>query len=185
MDLIAEVENPNADYGVKEFDYKFVITGINGETRESNGRSFILPSERKHILAVNKQTPPFPIASVSAKINYSNQNWQNLASHEGIPTEVKINLLNYEFIKSQSDDKIKSIKAEIINSGNVEYANVVLKFLAIDSNENIIAVAISEIQQLQPLERQTVNVTLPRLLETAENSEFFGVIFEAESNIIQ
>lgn len=177
MDLIAEIANPNTDYGIKKFDYKFTIIGTNGETREATGKSFILSSERKYILAINKKAPNFEIASVSFKTDFPKENWQKTEDEN---KEVKIDLLNYEFVKNQTDNLVKSINAEIINSGNTEYLDLVLKFIVFDSSEKIIATGISEISKIEPLERQTINITLPALSGIPDK-----IIFEAESNIFQ
>lgn len=186
MDLIAEVENPNSNYGVNDFDYKFVINGRNGEIREATGNSFILQSSRKYIISANKEAPDFQISSVVLQINFSPENWQKIISDEKSEREVQVDLLNYEFIGNPDDaeqgsgDKIKSIRAEIVNSGNAEYFNIALKFIVLDDSENIIGTAISEIEKLEPMERQTVNLTLPPISKTPAS-----VIFEAESNIFQ
>ncbi len=185
MDLIGEVENSNVNYGVKEFNYKFVITGNNGEIREATGKSFILPSQGKYIVIANREAPEFLISSVYFKVDFPRENWQKLENEE-LPKEVKIDLLNYEFlpvidsVEVGMDNSIKSIKAEIINSDNFEYSNIVLKFMILDSSENIIGTAISEIVNLEPLGRQTINITLPPFSGIPEK-----VIFEPEVNLFQ
>jgi hypothetical protein len=179
MDLLAEIENPNKDYGVKEFDYKFVLTGENGEIREATGKSFILPLRRKYVLSINKATPEFIITSVNLQVNFPPANWQKLRAEEESAKEVKIELLNYDFVADEIG-QVNSIRAEIINSGNLDYEDIALKFIAIDSEENIIAATISQISKLEPAERQIINATLPPISITPAK-----IIFEAESNTMQ
>jgi hypothetical protein len=51
VDFFAKVENPNAVFGNKKFNYKVIVSDGGGDSREvREGSSFILPGEKKYIV---------------------------------------------------------------------------------------------------------------------------------------
>lgn len=178
FDLIGEIENPNGGYGVVELEYQFIIRGSGGEVAQVNGTSFILPTERKYILNLNRQAPVFPIASVNFSIiKFPVTSWRKIPVGED--SKVRLELLNSEF-QADASGRISGLKAEIINSGSRDYFDLTAKFVILDSADEIIGAVSSQIDQLEALQRQTLQLALPPLSGTPAK-----VIFQADSNIFK
>lgn len=46
-DFWAEIKNPNDDYGVSSFEYRFILKNFNGDEVKKNRDTFILPGDKK------------------------------------------------------------------------------------------------------------------------------------------
>jgi len=80
IDLVAQIFNPNENWGVKSFKYKFILYGDFGQIQEVGGSDFILPKESKLIVV-----PAIILNLVNNKINKidfffddKNINWQKI-----------------------------------------------------------------------------------------------------------
>ncbi len=179
LDLIGEIENPNASYAVRHLSYRFVLHGTAGEQAVVDGGSMILPHERKHLLAPNRQRPTFPLQSVTLTIGFSPTEW--VAVMPGQET-IRVQLLNDQ-LGRDANGRIRAVRAELINAGDRSYPAVVAKFLLRDNNDRLLATAISEVGTLEPLERRTVQVTLPPFNAPPPEGEIetVQVQFEAEA----
>jgi len=169
MDLIGRVYNPNPNYGLKEFSYKFIIYGPNNETFEKEGKSFILPLENKYIIETNLKIPNFQIKNYELKINYEKTSWQKLEIE--IP---KITLLSYEI----SEDKFKG---DIVNESTIDLPEVILNFIFRDINGDIVGTSKITIFNLKGLEKREVSFTnLPKFV-----GEVHEVILYPEINLFK
>ena len=53
-DVVVELLNPNADYGVVHLPYRIeILSGSNSKIAERAGETFFLPAELKHIIQLN------------------------------------------------------------------------------------------------------------------------------------
>lgn len=150
LDLISKIKNPSEKYGLRKFNYRFIIKGKDTKAYLS-GESFIMPLETKYLLAVNLKKPHFKIDSVELEINFSKEDFI-----ETEKKEVQIKLLNYSISQGY-------FQAEIINNDNIPYTNVEINFILFDIFENIIATLKTNIDYLEPLERKDIILTLPQI----------------------
>lgn len=148
LDLIGKVKNPSDKYGLRNFEYKFILYG-EGIKAEVSGKSSIMPLETKYLIIVNRKVPNFEIKSSELKINFDKKDWV-----ETERKEIQVKLLNYLVEQDQ-------FKAEIVNNDNQPYYNLEINFLLLDIFENIIGVLKTSIDYLEPLERKNIILTLP------------------------
>ena len=168
LDMVAEVENPNDGWGLREFSYQFIIQGTGGEQAIISGNSFIYPRQRKYVTALNRQLPAFPIKNIILSASSRRENWSEI----GVDP-VKVNLLNYSFGNN-------ALSAEIINAADKTYAPLTLRFVIFDASDTMVGVVESTLSSLEPLQRQTIRLSLPPFQESPAS-----VIFEADSNVFE
>lgn len=176
LDLIGELENPNISYGVRRFSYRFTLHGRNGEQAVVEGQSLIRPRERKHLLAPNRQSPAFSLQSVSLTVNFPPTEWVEVQPEQAT---VRVEILNNQFGRDQND-QVRALRAELINAGDRPYAAVVAKFFIRDRDNRLLGTAISEVDTLEPLERRTVQLTLPPFVAPPPEGETETIHAELE-----
>ncbi|MGC8981768.1 MAG: hypothetical protein ACP5JU_02355 [Minisyncoccia bacterium] len=160
LDLIASVGNPNDNYGVKKFSYRFLIYG-NNDFKQVSGESFILPLEKKYILETNLKMPGFQIRKVDFEISFPIENWKKIEENK-----VKIDLLNYNIYQNR-------FECEVVNSSEREYKNIELDFLIVNKDNEIIGALKTYVDSLEPNESKNIVLTLPPLTETPDKVLFF------------
>lgn len=82
-DLVAQVRNPNPNFGTANFKYRFDLKNENNQAIGScQGSTFILPGETKYIIETNFQAAE-PIASLTLEIaNPERSAWQKLKDYQ-------------------------------------------------------------------------------------------------------
>mgnify|MGYP001773365056 CR=1 FL=1 len=169
MDLVGIIKNPNEKYGLKEFEYEFILRGPYKEEYKVNGKSFILPLENKYIIEQNKNVPNFQIVDSELKIYFDKNNWQEIDFKSS-----KVSLLNYNI-----DQGI--FEGEVINENYIDYPRVTLNFIAKDREGNIIGVFKTVIYNLKSGEKRTIRITnLPQFLDKPEE-----IILSPEINFFE
>lgn len=168
MDLIASVENPNDNYGVKKFYYEFLIYGENNKIIKLYGENFILPLEKKYILETNKKIPDFRITKVILNINFPLENWVKTEENK-----VNIEMINYAFDE-------RKFESEVTNSSQVNYKNIELDYLILNERNEIIGALKTFLENLEPASSKTVILTLPPL-----NEKPYNVIFIPQVNLLE
>ncbi|GIW65698.1 MAG: hypothetical protein KatS3mg094_217 [Candidatus Parcubacteria bacterium] len=149
LDIITIIKNPSDKYGLRKFNYKFILKGDNNIKAELSGESFIMPLQTKYLTAVNIKKPDFNIISADIEINFDKKDWLIIDQNE-----TKIEMLNYEI-------KDNKLLAEIINNDTIPYNDLEINFLVYDILGNIIGVLKTKIDYLEPLERRNISLTLP------------------------
>lgn len=150
LDIIAKITNPSQNYGLKKFKYKITLKG-NEVKSEVTGESFIMPLETKYLTIVNKKKPDFEIISTNLEINFNKNDWTMID-----PQTPKIEILNYQI----NNDLLQ---AEIINNDQRPFDNLELNFFLYDLFDNVIGVAKTYLDNINPTERQNISLTLPPL----------------------
>lgn len=74
IDAMAKITNPNTDWYVKSFDYKFIF----GDQESEVSSTFILPGQEKYIMAFNIETA----SAASARLEVSNIKWKRILIKE-------------------------------------------------------------------------------------------------------
>jgi len=79
IDVAIEIRNPNANWGIKSFDYQIDFLDETGNVIPGSlyGKSYILPNETKWIMELAKFTPS-NISTIDFKINTSTIVWNKL-----------------------------------------------------------------------------------------------------------
>jgi hypothetical protein len=122
-DLFGEVSNPNNDFGSGSFSYEFNIKDSSGATLSKfSGKSFILPGEKKYLIATNvpAETIPGEIALVISEVK-----WEEFVNYE--KPQLKIINRNYQetnggvdfseafgLLKNESPFDFSAIKINVI-----------------------------------------------------------------------
>lgn len=148
MDLIGIVRNLNKNYGLKEFKYKFILEGENGEIFEKEGISFVLPldiqSGNKYITELNLEVPKFEIKNLKFEVNYEPNKWEKIESEP-----IKISLLNYAIT-----DEI--FNGEIINENFRDYSKVTINIIFKDEYGEIVGLGKTTLYNLKSAEKRTI-----------------------------
>jgi len=153
MDIVGIVKNPNKKYGLREFEYKFILYGSNKEKYEINGRSFILPMENKYIIEQNKELPNFVISDSELKIYFDERNWEAINFEP-----IKITLLNYSVENNE-------FKGEILNENYVDYPQVNLNFIFKDEIGDIVGTFKTVVYELKSGEKREIYINnLPKFI---------------------
>jgi hypothetical protein len=122
-DLFGEVFNPNNDFGSGSFSYEFDIKDSSGVTlNKFSGKSFILPGEKKYLIATNVpiETAPGEISLVINEVR-----WEEFVNYE--KPQLKIINRNYQetnggigfsealgLLKNESPFDFNAIKINVI-----------------------------------------------------------------------
>lgn len=153
FDLIAEVVNPNAGWGVDSFDYTFTVHEANGETiGRVLGQSFILPQEKKAIVKINVQKPIAPIAFAQLQISFDPNRWRRTSAESP----------RFQFINTAVQSLPRSqLKGEVVNTSPVAYKNIRIIGIFYGEFSQIAAVGQTVISELGSLQRKEFFLTLP------------------------
>ncbi len=148
MDLIGIVRNPNKNYGLIEFKYKFILEGENGEKFEKEGISFILPPEiqpgNKYITELNLRAPDFVIKDSKLEINYEPEKWKKIEFEP-----IKINLLNYRIEEG-------NFSGEIINENFRDYSKVIINIIFKDAYGEIVGLGKTTLYDFKSTEKRAI-----------------------------
>ena len=169
MDIVGIVKNPNEKFGLKEFEYEFILYGPNNQQSKIKGKSFILPLENKYIIEQNINIPDFSILNSELKIYFDEKNWQKVDF-----TSAKINLLNYHIEEG-------TFEGEIINENYIDYPKVILNFIVQDNMGNIIGVFKTVVYDLKSSEKRKIRISnLPQFLDKP-----YTIILSPEVNFFE
>jgi len=117
---------------------------------------------------LSKITPAILKKAAMQNDKYSKALWNEIGADP-----VKVNLLNYSF-------EHNALSAEIINAADKTYAPLTLRFVIFDASDTMVGAVESTLSSLEPLQRQTIRLSLPPFQESPAS-----VIFEAEANIFE
>ncbi len=103
--LLGVVNDPNADYAIKNFTYNFNITKANATSSVSilSGNSFIYPEEKAYLIFPNAAYQPAP--GDKLEITLSNLEWVKKENFE----KPDITIKNYTIIETQEGIRIEGV----------------------------------------------------------------------------
>jgi len=136
-DLIAETENPNKDWGMESFIYRFSLYDKNDNLlgfRE--GSAYILPQETKYIIDQKFESSVRP---VRLEFEIKEKNWRRLKDFKEL--ELRIKDENHQLV----DGKFHQLVGTVENKSSFDLNEIEVIGLIYGSNDEIIAAGRTEI----------------------------------------
>jgi len=131
VDLLAQVKNPNPDFGAKSFSYVFNLYDLQDNLIISKqGDSYILPQETRYIVE-QKVRAGLNFSRVEFKIN--NIEWQELVDYQ----EPELLIRNIDF--SQSED-FSQLSGTLENRSNYDFSAIDVWAVLLDKESDIVGV---------------------------------------------
>ncbi|PJE57770.1 MAG: hypothetical protein COU82_00040 [Candidatus Portnoybacteria bacterium CG10_big_fil_rev_8_21_14_0_10_38_18] len=162
FDLVAEVKNPNADWGVESMVYEFTFYNANNQLIGSKqGTTYILPQETKYI--VEQKIYPTQTPSIM-KFDLKDISWQKLTGF----SELQIRVKNET---PRIIDGKYNLYGAIENKSNYNLDRVEVVGLLFDENHKIIAVGKTEIRTFLMGETRDFEINWPYADKEISSSE--------------
>lgn len=139
-DLVAKINNPNPNYGAKQFFYSFQIFDSSGKIiSEQKGEGYILPRQNKYLILSNVDIKE---KDFKLKLTISGIDWAVLGSDY---PNLSIFDKKFEYGKIS---EFASFSGILVNKGVVKYDNAEIVLILFDENNDIVAVNRTETSNL-------------------------------------
>lgn len=139
-DLVAKINNPNPNYGAKQFFYSFQIFDASDKLiSEQKGESYILPRQTKYLILSNVVITE---KDFKLKLTISGVDWAILEFDYP-----DLSIFNKKFEYGQTAE-FASFGGILINKGVVKYDNAEIVLILFDENNDIVAVNRTEANNL-------------------------------------
>ena len=136
-DFVAEIENPNKDFGASEIVYDLkLFNGSNTEILKEGGVFYILPNQKKFLI-LSALTTDREVSRVEFDIK--NASWQKLDSLDGMSLIVRQE-------KYTETGSWSTISAGIFNDSDFDFGIVDIDVVLFNSKDEIVAVGRSDIR---------------------------------------
>lgn len=178
VDLAAEIKNPNADWGAKEFAYTFLASDANGKLiGRIPGRSFLLPGETRWIVEPAVAIVG-RIADLKLEIPPESVVWQKLrpfAQDVGLPTR------NVSFRQIRPPEiGFAEVRGEFVNHSSFTLKTVEVVAVLLDKSREAIGVGKTVLNNVLPGKVQQFVISWPNPFQ----GEISTVATEAHSNFL-
>mgnify|MGYP000868879251 FL=1 len=173
IDVAIEIKNPNANWGIRSFDYQIDFLDENGSVIPGSlyGKSYILPNETKWIMELAKFTPS-NISTIDFKINTSTIVWNKLRPYI---KEEEFFIQNANFRKlSPPQLGSAEITGIVYNNSNFDVQNVEVQAVLYDAQNRIVAIGLTNLYSLPSKRSSEFRIFwLKPLPDDTENFELF------------
>lgn len=172
--VVAELFNPNNEWGAESIRYTFLLTDSQGNTlNEVSGESFILPRQKKFVVA-----PAIPETErdLDVQLNIEKIVWRKLADF----IDLDLGVENVTVGGTTRPGFAARVRAEIINRSVFGLENVEVVSVLTGSGQVPVAVNRTNLQALVQGERRGVEMFWREQLPPVE-----GVTVEAYSNVFE
>lgn len=130
-DLIARVQNPNAEWGVESIDYEFnMYDSANQLIGTKTGKTYILPQETKYIV---EQKVYSATAIAKIEVVLSDISWEKLSQINDLDLSVKNT--DYRILEDSSN----VVAGAIENRSSYDLDTIEVVGVLFDANNNIVA----------------------------------------------
>jgi hypothetical protein len=169
IDLGAQIKNPNVSWGVKKFDYTFVLKGADGrELGRVAGSSFILPGETRWIIRPGGGKD-FPlvrlpasggVADVALEISkISSRDWQKLRQFAQDASILSKNL-RFERVAPPRTG-FAELRGEVENRSSFLVDQVEINAVLWGGGNTVLAIGQTAARTLQPGETRAFTISWP------------------------
>jgi hypothetical protein len=169
VDIGAEIRNPNLFWGVRRFDYSFVLKGAQGEElSRAAGRSFVLPGETRWVILPGgiRDLPivPLPRDGVLSAVD--------LEIHPIVPTEwqkvrpfaedvsIHTKNLRYELIRPPRVG-FADLRGEVENRSSFLLDEVEVQGVLFGPRDSVLAIGRSVVMTVRPGEARAFTISWP------------------------
>ncbi len=157
ISVLAEITNPNSDFGAQTFSYQFKIIGPFGSLLKTvNGQSFIYPGEIKYIIEPALKINPQDVSRTEFLINKDSIMWQS-------KKELAKPKLTTNSVKTTVTNQGVTVKGIVKNENPLLISQI--KIIAILYNSlgnNILNVSFTTLTDLKGNEERLFSIELPK-----------------------
>ncbi len=159
--LLAEVKNPNFDYGADDFVYSFDTYGIDGNKIQSiTGHSFIYPGETKNLFEVVGADKN----DISEQLVFSQYDWKSKDNFKNPDVEIKSSQVN---VNAAGSVYPLTVTGVVKNNDFVKVSKVILSAFVYDSIGAIIGVSKTELENFNPTDERNFTIIFPTDIDTS------------------
>ncbi|MEK7478597.1 MAG: hypothetical protein AAB626_01575 [Patescibacteria group bacterium] len=153
-----DLDNPNQNFGLKNFKYTMDFYSSTGKLLKSiEGQSFIYPGQNKDSKSGNKKIIEAGLRVIgdikSVKISFSNINWEP-------SSEFRSMKLENQNMKTSKEGDFFIISGAIKNLVSFTVPQVVINAFLKDASGKILGVSKNELSQLLPFEEREYKVSV-------------------------
>ncbi len=173
-DLVAQIKNPNQNYGSGDFAYNFELyDSKNNLLGKYSGSTFILPNQTKYLIN-SKINISGKIAQV--KFSFGKIDWQRVEDYQ--PPKLAIQQKEFRLL-DDSETGQSQVKALLINKTNFDFDKIDIDVLLFDQYYKLLGLNTTEIKTLLAGQERDFVATWFRKI----TKQVAFVEIEAETNI--
>lgn len=152
-DLFGEVSNLNNDFGSGNFSYEFDIKDSSGATlNKFSGKSFILPGEKKYLVATNVLAELIPKEIV---LTVSDVKWEEFVNYE----KPQLKIINRNYQETNSGVGFSEAFGLLKNESPFDFSTIKVNIILKDATGKIVA----------------LNSTILNTVRTGESRDFKAI----------
>ncbi|MBU2028366.1 hypothetical protein KJ761_00545 [Patescibacteria group bacterium] len=152
-DLFGEVSNPNNDFGSGSFSYEFKIKDSAGTVlNQFSGKSFILPGEKKYLVATNISAENIP-GEITLAI--SEVKWEEFINYE----KPQLKIINRNYQETSSGVSFSEAYGLLKNESPFDFSTIKINMILKNSAGKIVA----------------LNSTVLNTVKTGESRDFKAI----------
>ena len=153
FDLIAEIRNPNSQWGVESIVYRFNLYDKNDELIGfKEGKSYILPQEKKYIIEQRFYSTLIP---TRVELDIKNIDWRKLKDFKEL--EIRAKDKNYQLINEETNQ----VSGVVENKSSFDLETVEVTGLLFDENNKILAAGRTQMNRLLVGENRYFEINWP------------------------
>ncbi len=140
-DLVAEIKNPNQNYGSGQVSYKFELYDSQDSLIvEYSGLTYILPNQTKYLLKVRAESSK-PVKQV--KLSFGEVKWTKPEDYQ--TPQLGIQDKEYRLL-SNEESGFAQVRAILVNKTGFDLDRVDIDILLFDSSNRLVAINTNEIR---------------------------------------
>ena len=173
-DLVAEIKNPNQNYGSGNISYKFELYDTQDNlVSEYPGSTYILPNQTKYILKIKAESDR-PVKQI--KFSFVDVEWEKLEDYQ--PPQLGVQQKEYRLLADE-ESGFAQVRAILINKTNFDFDKIDIDILLFNSSDRLLAINTNEIRTfLAGEERDFISTWFNQI-----NGQVVSFEIEAETNI--
>lgn len=172
-DFIAQVSNPNFNYGAPEISYNLILLDQNNsEVSRQNGQFYILPGQTKYIVTISLKSPT---DLSSAKLEIKSAKWEKIDLPDG---GVTFALQAKDFKQGTNRSDLSGI---LFNNSNFDFDRVEVSAILFDDSGNVLGVNETDIRTFLSKSRRGFSVFWPFPI----NGQVTRTDIEASTNLFK
>jgi len=159
--LLAEIKNPNFEFGASSFEYSFDITDISGEKIKSiSGQSFIYPGETKYL----SEIIDFDKNYFSQDISLAQYIWKSKDEFKKPNIQVRENKTE---INSKDSIYPLVVSGVIKNIDIISASKVIISAFIYDNMGTMIGISKTELENLNPTDEKNFTIVFPKDIDVS------------------
>ncbi len=173
-DLVAQIKNPNQNYGSGNISYKFELYDTQDNLiSEYPGSTYILPNQTKYILKIKAESD-IPVKQI--KFSFISVEWEKLEDYQ--PPKLGVQQKEYRLLGDQ-EPGFSQARAILINKTNFDFDKIDIDILLFDSYDRLVGINTNEIRTfLADEERDFISIWFDTI-----DGEVASFKIEVETNI--